>query len=129
VTHGGPRALGIGAIEFLTDRAQLTLLELTDDKATPPIGRPDDGRVQELQHGALAEGVRDDLGAASLFEEQPLQEVRPPDDSPMAEREAEVGDAGVEVFAEVLHHRRPLALASGHEVVAEHRGKRGRGHL
>ena len=45
------------------------------------------------------------------------------DDAPMAEREAGVGDASVEVVAEALHHRRQFALVGGHEVVAEHRGE------
>ena len=33
MAHGGPRALGMGAIELLADRSQLTLLELTDGEA------------------------------------------------------------------------------------------------
>src|SRR2546426_2876612 len=111
------------AIELLADRAQLTLLELTDGEAAPPVSRPDDGRVHELQHGALSEGVRDDLRAPALLKKEPLEQVRRPNDAPMAEREAEVGDAGVEVVAEALHYRRQLALVGGHEIVAEHRGE------
>jgi hypothetical protein len=63
----------MGAIELLADRAQLTLLELTDGKAAPPVGRSDNGRVHELQHGALAEGVRDDLCSTPLLKEEPLE--------------------------------------------------------
>src|SRR4030095_11553508 len=100
----------MSAIELLTNRAQLTLLELTDSQPAPPIGGPDDGRVHELQHGALAEGVRDDLRAPALLEKEPLEEVRRADDAPMAEREAEVGDAGVEIVTEALHDRRQLTL-------------------
>ena len=81
------------AIELLADRPELTLLELAHREAAPPVGRPDDGRVHELQHGTLAEGVRDDLGATALFEEEPLEQVGGTDNAPMAEREAEVGEA------------------------------------
>jgi hypothetical protein len=116
----------MGAIELLADRAQLTLLELTDGEAAPPVGRPDDGRVHELQHGALAEGVGDDLGSTPLLEEEPLEQVRGADHAAMAEREAEMGDAGVEVVAEALHDRRQLALVGGDEVVAEHGRECGR---
>ena len=62
----------MGAIELLADRAQLTLLELPDGEAAPAVGRPDDGRVHELQHGALPEGVRDDLRATALLEKKPV---------------------------------------------------------
>jgi len=78
----------MGAIEFLANRPQLTLLELADAEAAPPVGRADDGRVHELQHWALPEGVRDNLRATSLLEEQPFEQVRGADDAPMAEREA-----------------------------------------
>jgi hypothetical protein len=110
VTHGGPRALGMAAIKLLANRAQLALLELTDGEAAPSLRRPDDGRVHELQHGALPEGVRDDLRSTSLLEKEPLEEVRCANDAPMAEWEAEVDDAGVEVVTEALHHRGQLAL-------------------
>jgi hypothetical protein len=46
VAHGGPRALGVGAIGLLVDRARVTLLELADGEAAPAVGRPDDGRVR-----------------------------------------------------------------------------------
>ena len=91
----------MGAIELVADRAQLTLLELTDGEAAPPIGRADDGGVHQLQYGALAEGVRDDLRAPSFLEEEPLEEVRGADHAPMTERKAAVRDAGLEVIAEV----------------------------
>src|SRR4029453_14577215 len=119
----------MGAIELLTDRAQLTLLKLADGEAAPAIGRPDDRRVHELQYGALAEGVRDDLGAPALLEKEPLEQVRCADDAPMAEREAEVSDAGLKVVAEALHHRRELALVGGPEVARENRSQRRRRRL
>ena len=69
MAHGGPRALGVSAIELLADRPQLTLLKLADAEAAPAVGRADDGRIHQLQDGALTEGVRDDLGAPALLEE------------------------------------------------------------
>jgi hypothetical protein len=44
----------------------------------------------------------------ALFEKQPLEQIRGADDAAMAEREAEMGDARVEVVSEALHHRRQL---------------------
>src|SRR2546428_633628 len=58
----------------------------------------------------------------------PLAGVRPRC-ALLAEREAEMGDAGVEGVREALPHRRQLALVGGHEVVAEHRGQRRRRRL
>src|SRR5712664_2853140 len=62
----------MGAVEFFADHAQLTLLELTDGESAPPVGGADDGRVHQLQHGTLAEGVRDDLRATSFLEKEPV---------------------------------------------------------
>src|SRR4029453_16332673 len=39
------------------------------------------------------------------------------------EREAEMGDARLEVVAETLHHRRQLPLVRLHEVIAQYRGE------
>ena len=57
MAHGGPHALGVGVIELLADRAQLTRLGLTDGEAAPPVGRADDGGVHQLQHRPLPEGM------------------------------------------------------------------------
>jgi len=46
------------------------------------------------------------------------------DDAAMAEREAEMGDARVEVVSEALHRRRQLPLVRLHEVIAQHRSQR-----
>src|SRR5438477_7633663 len=119
----------MSAIELLADRPQLTLLELTDGEAAPTVGGADHGRIHELQHGALPEGVRDDLRAPALLQEEPLEQVRGADYAPMAERKAQVSDAGVEIVAEALHHRRQLALVRGDEVVAQHGGQRRRRRL
>ena len=47
---------------------QLSALECADGEAAPAVGRPDHGRVHELQDRPVAEGVRDDLLLMSLFE-------------------------------------------------------------
>src|SRR5216684_6590254 len=66
-------------------------------------------------------------GAAPLLEEEPLEQIRRADALPVPEREAEMGDAGVEVLEEAVHQGRPLALVSLDEVVAQGAGQRGRG--
>jgi hypothetical protein len=47
----------MSAVQFLADRAQLTLLEFTDGKAAPAVGRADDRRVHQLEDRPLAEGM------------------------------------------------------------------------
>lgn len=54
VPHGGLRALGLSAIELLTERPQLALLELADGEAGPPAGGPDEGRTHQLQDGGVS---------------------------------------------------------------------------
>ena len=63
-------------IQLLADRTQLTVLELADLDSAPAVCGADDGRVHQLQHGALPERVRNDLRPAALLEEQPLEQVR-----------------------------------------------------
>ena|SRR5215831_10360128 len=73
--RGWPDKSRVRAVELVPQRSQLPLLELADDDAPPPIGRADDRGVHQLQHGALTEGMRHDLGPAPLLEEEALQEV------------------------------------------------------
>src|SRR5437667_8358689 len=98
-------AFGVRAAELFADRPQLALLEFADGNPAPPLGGTDDGGIHQLQHRALAERVRDDLRPPALFEEQPLEQIRGADNAAMAEREAEMRDARVEVVSEALHHR------------------------
>jgi hypothetical protein len=51
--------------------------------------------------------MRDDLGATSFLEEETLQEVGRPDYLAMAERESQVGDAGVKVVDEAFQDQEP----------------------
>jgi hypothetical protein len=46
-------AFGVSAAELVADRPQLPLLEFPDGDPVPPLGGADDGRVHQLQHGAL----------------------------------------------------------------------------
>src|SRR5881296_2762674 len=93
-------ALSVSAAELLTDRPQLPLLKFADGDPAPPLGGADDGGVHQLEHRALAERIRDDLRPPPLFEEQPLEQIRGTHDSAMPKREAQMGDAGVEVVTE-----------------------------
>jgi hypothetical protein len=119
----------VRAVDFVANRPPLPLLELAHSNAAPPIGRPDHRRVHELEHVPLAEGVRHDLGAAPLLEEQALEEIGGVDDLPVSEREAQMVNAAVEVVGEALDDRRQFAAVRPHEIVAEPRGQRRRGGL
>jgi hypothetical protein len=63
----------VSAIEFGADGLQLASLELGHSDIAPALGRTDQRGVHQLQDRALAERMRDDLGAPALFTEQPLE--------------------------------------------------------
>src|SRR2546426_12103502 len=86
--------LGVGAVELVAHRLQLTLLELADLDPPPAIRGPDDGGVHQLQDRPLAEGVRDDLRPPAFFEEEALEQVRRADHAAMPQRKAQVRNAG-----------------------------------
>jgi hypothetical protein len=54
-------------------------LELAEGDPTPAIGAADHSCVHQFEHRALAEGVRDDLGAPAGFDEEALEEIRGPE--------------------------------------------------
>src|SRR6059036_1618154 len=122
-SDGRRHAFSVSAPELVADRSELALLKFADGDPAPPLGGPDDGGIHQLQHRALAERVWDDLRPAALLEKESLQQVRGAHDAAMPEREAQVGDARVEVVTETLHHRRQLALVRLDEVVPQHRGE------
>ena len=112
-------------VEFLANRSELPLLELTDGQAAPAVSGADHGGVHELQHRPLPKRMRDDLRAATFLEEQPLEEIGGADDLAMAQRKAQVRNAGVEVVDEALDHRGQLATIRLDEVVTQQRGQAG----
>src|SRR5213593_3211889 len=128
-SDGRRHALSVSAPELVADRSELALLKFTEGDPAPPLGGPDDGGIHQLQHRALAERVWDDLRPAALLEKESLQQVRGAHDAAMPKREAQVGDAGVEVVTETLHHRRQFPLVPLDEVVPQHRGEGGRRRL
>jgi hypothetical protein len=115
---GWGHAVGVSTAELVANRPELALLELANRDATPAIRGADDGGVDQFEHRALAEGVRDDLGAPALFEEEPLEEIRRPDHFAMPEWKAELRDAGVEILEEPGHERRMICSASSKDIVA-----------
>jgi hypothetical protein len=101
----------VSGAELVADRPELALLELADRDPAPAIRGADYRRVHQLEHRALAEGVRDDLGGPALFQEEPLEEIRRPDHlAVVAERKAEMGDTSVEV-----HNMRSMPKPPGHD--------------
>src|SRR5215831_20802951 len=122
-------SLGVRVIELRANRAQLPVLELADRDPAPAVRRTDHRRVHQLQHWTLPEGVRNDVRSAPLLEEEPLEEVRRPDDLPMAEGEPQMRRARLEVLEETLPERGQLALVGLAEIVAEKGGHRRGGRL
>jgi len=59
--------------------------------------------------------------ARLLLDAEPLEKIRGPDHFAMAQREARMGDAGVEVVGEALDHRGQLPAVGLHQVVASSR--------
>jgi hypothetical protein len=114
--------------ELLPGCSKLTLLELADADAEPAFGGANQCRIDQLQDGPLTEGVRDDLGASWLLAEQPLQEIGGADRPAMAEREAQIRDAGLKFILETGRCARQIAAVRGPGVVAQQQrqGRRGR---
>src|SRR3546814_7969611 len=88
----------------------------------PALGSTRNGGEHELEHGLLAEGVADDLEPPALFEEQAFEQVRGARRSPMADRQTQVGDAGLEVVLEAGDSTRQLLLIVRHEAVSQAAG-------
>jgi hypothetical protein len=119
----------MGVVEFFAERAQLALLQLANLDPAPALGGADDSRAQKLRHRPLAESMGTDLRSAALFEEESLEEVGGADHAAMAEWEAQMRDARLEVVLETLYHCRELALLGGAEVVEQESGQGRRGGL
>jgi hypothetical protein len=83
----------VSAIELVADRGQLSAFEFRHAQTTPAFGRADQCGIPQLEHSALAERMRDHLGAAPLFTEQPLEQVGGADRTPVREREAQMRNA------------------------------------
>src|SRR6185437_14025457 len=99
-------------VELLSDCPELTLFELADADAAPALGGADQRCVDQLQDGALAEGMGDHLGAAPLLAEQPLQKIGRADRPAMPERKFEMRDASLEIMLEAGHGARHITTIS-----------------
>src|SRR5262249_44268454 len=73
--HSRCCSLGKQAVELFADSPQLPQLELGDSQAALAVGSADGSAVHKLQDSALAEGVRDHLGAPAFFAEQALSSL------------------------------------------------------
>jgi len=112
-------ACGKVFVDLLSDRLELPLFELGEADATPAFGGTDQRRVHRLQEGALAEGMGDHLGAPPLLAKQPLQEIGGADRPAVAEREAQMRDAGLEIILEAGHRTRQITIIGRPEIVAK----------
>ena len=73
----------MSAVELVTNGDQLAALEFGHAQAAPAFSRSDQSGVHQLEHGALAECVGDDLGASPLLAEYPLEQIGGADRPPM----------------------------------------------
>src|SRR5206468_7296230 len=92
-------------VEFLSNRAELPLLELANCNPAPSVGTADHRAVHEPQHRPLPERMRD----------------------AMTQRKTQMSDTGLEVIDETLHHRGQVAAIGLDEVVTQQRSQRRRG--
>src|SRR4051794_16480551 len=60
---------------MVTQLLELLQFEFRDHDTPPCLTRPDQGCIHELQCRTLAEGMRNDLGAPTLFAKQALQQI------------------------------------------------------
>jgi hypothetical protein len=67
-----------------------------------------------LRTAFLAEGIRDDLEAAALLDEQTLEQIRTPDRPTMGHRKAQVRNAGFEVVHEARNRAVVIFVIVGH---------------
>src|SRR6266513_2755239 len=127
--RSGRRRIACGEVfvDVLADRPELTLLELADADAAPAFGGADQRGIHQLQDGAFAEGMRDDFGAPPLLAKQALQQIGGADRSAMAEREAQMRDAGLEIVLEAGQCARQVAAIGRPDVIAQQprQGRRG----
>jgi hypothetical protein len=72
------------------------MFELSDLDRAPSLGGSDQRTEHQLQHGSLAERIRDDLEATAFLNKQAFKQIRRPDSPPMRHRESQVGNAGFE---------------------------------
>ena len=88
----------MSTIELVANSGQLSAFEFGHTQTTPAFGCSDQSGIHQLEHGALAESVWDDLGASPLLAEQPLEQVGRADGTPVREREAEKSAAEAEAM-------------------------------
>ncbi len=87
-------------IQFGSERFHLAVPEVGDLEGPPTLGGADHGAEHQLEHGPLAEGVGDDLQAPAFLDEQALEQIGRAGRAAVGDRQAQVGDAGLEVALE-----------------------------
>src|SRR6516165_2465036 len=116
-------------VDLVADCLQLTLLELADLDPAPALGGTDKCGIHQLQNGALAKAMRDDLGASPLLAEQPLEQIGGADRPAVAERKLQMRDARREVVIEAGYRRVKIPTVGRRNVVAQQARQRRRGRL
>src|SRR5207249_3725844 len=109
----------MGAVEFFADRAQLTLLELTDGESAPPVGGADDGG--ERGRGRLIAAARPQRDLRPLTLRRFAAEVaHPMDKAPLAQGPRETClDGADEARCPVGHGEQRVAQAATFQILEE----------
>jgi len=116
-------------VDLFTDCPDLVLFELADADAASAFGGADQRRIYQLQDGALAESMRDDLGAPAFLAKQWLQQIGGADRPAMAEWEAQIRNAGLKIVLEAGHGAWQIVTVGDSDVVAQQLRQSWRGRL
>jgi len=106
-------------IELGSERGHLALFEVGDLDRPLALGGMRHGGEHELENRLLAEGIGDDLQTPALFEEQTFEQVRGARRPPMGDRQAQVGDAGLEVVLEADDRAGQLLLIVSDKAIGQ----------
>jgi hypothetical protein len=107
-------------IELLPEGGHLAALEPGDPERSPTLGGAGHGAEHQFQNRLLAERVGDDLQAPALLDEQALQQIRRRSRRPpVADRQPEMGDAGLEVLHEAGDRVGQIAAVVGDDALRE----------
>ena len=87
-------------LQLLAQRLDLLDLEGGHHDVAPALTRAHERCIHQFHDGALAKGMRDDLGAPALLAEHALEQVGGADRAPMSDGQLEVRNARLEVVLE-----------------------------
>ena len=117
------------AVQLLSESRHLTAFEVGDLDRSPALGSPGHGGEHQLEDSFLAEGIRNDLQAPALFEEETLEEIRCLGRPAVGDGKPEVSYAGLEIVLEAGDRARQLGLVVLGQALGQVTGNRPAGSL